>query len=125
MLLAQPTGTCQTSSRMSHQPDNICAGTQVVALVEIRGPNKSACMHVLRMLTTGAANLRKASVPVRLEAHCHRFLAVKSSALPWLEVNLWRRELHRDLDRVLAETELAERPDKEAGNEFLLKGGIQ
>ena len=26
---------------MSHQPDNIFAGTQVVALVEIRGPNKS------------------------------------------------------------------------------------
>jgi len=26
---------------MSHQPDNICAGTQVVSLVEIRGPNKS------------------------------------------------------------------------------------
>ena len=26
---------------MSHQPDNISAGTQVVALVEIRGPNKS------------------------------------------------------------------------------------
>jgi hypothetical protein len=27
--------------RMSHQPDNIFAGTQVVALVEIRGPNRS------------------------------------------------------------------------------------
>src|SRR5262249_507086 len=26
---------------MSHQQDNIAAGTQVVALVEIRGPNKS------------------------------------------------------------------------------------
>jgi uncharacterized protein len=26
---------------MSHQPDNISAGTQVVALIEIRGPNKS------------------------------------------------------------------------------------
>jgi hypothetical protein len=41
MLLAQPTGSCQTSSWMSHQPDNIFAGTQVVAHVEIRGPNKS------------------------------------------------------------------------------------
>jgi hypothetical protein len=41
LLLAQPTESCQTSSWMSHQPDNISAGTQVVALVEIRGPNKS------------------------------------------------------------------------------------
>jgi len=26
---------------MSHQPDNIFAGTQVVSLVEVRGPNHS------------------------------------------------------------------------------------
>ena len=26
---------------MSHQPDNIFAGTQVVALVEVRGPSDS------------------------------------------------------------------------------------
>jgi hypothetical protein len=41
MLLAQLAGFRQTSPRMSHQPDNISAGTQVVALVEIRGPNRS------------------------------------------------------------------------------------
>jgi hypothetical protein len=41
MLLAQPSGSCQTPSWMSHQPDNISAGTQVVTLVEIRGPNRS------------------------------------------------------------------------------------
>jgi hypothetical protein len=29
------------SAAMSHQPDNIFAGTQVVALVEVRGPNHS------------------------------------------------------------------------------------
>src|SRR5436305_4930613 len=31
----------KSNCRMSHQPENISAGTQVVALVEIRGPNKS------------------------------------------------------------------------------------
>jgi hypothetical protein len=41
MLLAQPCRDCQISLWMSHQPDNISAGTQVVVLVEIRGPNKS------------------------------------------------------------------------------------
>jgi len=29
---------------MTHQPDNISAGTQVVALLEVRGPNNS-CLH--------------------------------------------------------------------------------
>lgn len=41
MLLAEPGISCQTTSRMSQQPDNISAGTQVVSRVEIRGPNGS------------------------------------------------------------------------------------
>jgi hypothetical protein len=41
MLLAQPTLYWQFCPQMSHQPDNISAGTQVVTLVEIRGPNQS------------------------------------------------------------------------------------
>jgi hypothetical protein len=42
-------------------------------------------------------------------------------ASPWTEVNAWRRELHRDFERALAETKLPERPDYEAANGFLLK----
>ena len=41
MLLAALAQNWQVSQEMSHQPDNISAGTQVVALVEIRGPNQS------------------------------------------------------------------------------------
>jgi hypothetical protein len=41
ILLAQASRDRQIPLRMSHQSDNISAGTQVVALVEIRGPNKS------------------------------------------------------------------------------------
>jgi predicted nucleotidyltransferase len=41
MLLAQTNRDCQIPPWMSQQPDNISTGTQVVALVEIRGPNKS------------------------------------------------------------------------------------
>jgi hypothetical protein len=59
---------------MSHQPDNIFAGTQVVSLVEVRA-----------------------------------------------EVDAWRKELHRDFERALAETKLPERPDYEAANRFLIK----
>jgi len=33
----------------------------------------------------------------------------------------WRKELHRDFERALAETQLPERPDYEAANGFLLK----
>ena len=78
-------------------------------------------MHLLRLLLTGAATLRDARVPVRVEAHRDRLLAVKRGELPWTEVDVWRKELHRDFERALAETKLPERPDYEAANRFLIK----
>lgn len=78
-------------------------------------------MHLLRLLITGAATLRTSEVPVRIEAHRDRLLAVKRGDLPWVEVDAWRKELHRDFERALAETKLPERPDYEAANRFLVK----
>jgi predicted nucleotidyltransferase len=78
-------------------------------------------MHLLRLLLTGAATLRDARVPVRVEAHRERLLAVKRAELPWAEVDAWRKELHHDFECALAETKLPERPDYEAANRFLVK----
>ena len=78
-------------------------------------------MHLLRLLLTGAATLRQARVPVRVEAHRDRLLAVKHGTLPWPAVDAWRQELHRDFEHALAETKLPERPDYEAANRFLIK----
>jgi len=82
-------------------------------------------MHLLRLLLTGAATLREARVPVRVEAHRERLLAVKRGEMPWAEVDAWRKELHRDFERALNETRLPERPDYEKANEFLLKARRQ
>jgi hypothetical protein len=78
-------------------------------------------MHLLRLLLTGAATLRDARVPVRVEAHRDRLLAVKRGELPWAEVDAWRKDLHRDFESALAGTRLPERPDYEAANLFLIK----
>ncbi|MEQ2005185.1 MAG: nucleotidyltransferase domain-containing protein [Limisphaerales bacterium] len=78
-------------------------------------------MHLLRLLLTGAATLREARVPVRVEAHRDRLLVVKRGEMPWADVDAWRQELHRDFERALAETKLPERPDYESANLFLLK----
>jgi predicted nucleotidyltransferase len=82
-------------------------------------------MHLLRLLLTGAAALREVRVPVRVEAHRERLLAVKRGELPWAEVDVWRKELHHDFERALAETRLPERPDYEAANRFLIKARRQ
>jgi len=78
-------------------------------------------MHLLRLLLTGAATLLTGNVPVRIETHRDRLLAVKRGELPWAEVDAWRKELHRDFELALAETKLPERPDYEAANRFLIK----
>jgi predicted nucleotidyltransferase len=78
-------------------------------------------MHLLRLLLTGAATLRDGHVPVRVEAHRERLLAVKRGELAWAEVDAWRKELHRDFEIALSETKLPERPDYEVANLFLIK----
>ncbi|HWA25302.1 MAG TPA: nucleotidyltransferase domain-containing protein [Lacunisphaera sp.] len=78
-------------------------------------------MHLLRLLLTGAATLRLGRVPVRVEAHRDRLLAVKRGELAWEAIDAWRRELHRDFEQALSETKLPERPDYEAANRFLIE----
>jgi hypothetical protein len=78
-------------------------------------------MHLLRLLLTGSAALRTGRVPVRVEAHRDRLLTVKRGELPWVAVDAWRKELHRDFERALAATKLPERPDYEAVNRFLIR----
>jgi predicted nucleotidyltransferase len=78
-------------------------------------------MHLLRLLLTGAVTLRTGNVPVRVEAHREKLLAVKRGELPWSEVDAWRKELHREFECALTKTKLPERPDYETANCFLIK----
>src|SRR5438046_290677 len=67
-------------------------------------------MHLLRLLLTGAATLREGRVPVRVEALRDRLLAVKRGELPWVEVDAWRKELHRDFERALPKLDCPSAP---------------
>ena len=78
-------------------------------------------MHLLRLLLTGAATLRDGRVPVLVETHRERLLAVKRGDLDWSEIDAWRQELHRAFERAYNETRLPERPDYDAANRFLIR----
>jgi predicted nucleotidyltransferase len=82
-------------------------------------------MHLLRLLLTGAATLREGRVPMQVEAHRDRLLAIKRGELEWAELDAWRKELHQDFERALSETKLPERPDYEAANVFLVRARKQ
>ena len=74
-----------------------------------------------KWLPNRAATLREARVPMRVEAHRERRLAIKRGELSWTDVDTWRKDLHRDFERALAETNLPERPDYETAIRFLIK----
>lgn len=78
-------------------------------------------MHLLRLLITGAGTLRENRVPVRVETHRDRLLAVKRGEIAWAEIDAWRSELHRDFEEALRQTRLPERPDYEKVNAFLIE----
>ncbi len=78
-------------------------------------------MHLIRLLLSGVAILRDGSVPVRVDEHRERLLAVRRGDVPWEEVEEWRLRLHRELDQILATTQLPEHPDYERANDFLVR----
>lgn len=79
-------------------------------------------MHLVRLLISGITVLGEAAVPVEVVAtYRDRLLAVRDGLLGWDEVNAWRLDLHQQFDGAFAETALAERPDYDAANAFLIK----
>ncbi len=84
-------------------------------------PRWKHVMHLIRLLLSGATVLKEGFVPLRVEAHRERLLAIRRGEIPWDEIEAWRLRLHRELDEALRTTALPEQPDYERANEFLLK----
>lgn len=77
-------------------------------------------MHLIRLLLAGVGVLRDGIVPVRVDAHRDRLLAIRRGEVPWGEVENWRLGLHHELNAAFETTKLPERPDYERANVFLI-----
>jgi predicted nucleotidyltransferase len=84
-------------------------------------PKWKHAMHLVRLLLSGVVALRTGHVPVRVEAHRDRLLAIRAGEASWDEVNAWRLALHREFDAAYAATRLPERPDYAWANDFLVR----
>jgi len=78
-------------------------------------------MHLVRLLLSGITVLRRGFVPVRVEEHRQRLLAIRDGQVPWDQVDAWRQELHKQFDAAFQTTRLPDRPDYEAANALLVK----
>ncbi|MCI0643225.1 MAG: nucleotidyltransferase domain-containing protein [Gemmataceae bacterium] len=77
-------------------------------------------MHLIRLLLSGIGALRDGVVPVKVDAHRDRLLAIRRGELPWDDVEQWRLSLHQEFNAAFETTTLPERPDYERANAFLV-----
>lgn len=78
-------------------------------------------MHLIRLLLSGICALRDKYIPVDVGEHRQQLLEIKNGIMPWEEVNRWRLILHDQFEQAFKKTDLPERPDYEAANDFLVK----
>ena len=78
-------------------------------------------MHLIRLLLAGIEVLRNGYVPVQVDQHRDRLLAIRGGELPWDEVEQWRLALHQEFNAAFENTKLPERPDYEQANAFLIR----
>ncbi len=78
-------------------------------------------MHLIRLLLAGVTVLTEGVVPVRVDAHRDRLLAIRRGEVAFDDVNAWRLELHHAFETAYATTMLPPQPDYEKANTFLIK----
>ena len=78
-------------------------------------------MHLIRLLLSGVVVLKHGFVPLRVDEHRDRLLAIRRGEVPWEEVEQWRLALHRDLDEALKTTLLPQHPDYQRATDFLIR----
>jgi hypothetical protein len=77
-------------------------------------------MHLVRLLLSGIGVLRDGIVPVKVDMHRDRLLAIRRGEVPWEDVEHWRLSLHLEFNAAFESTKLPERPDYERVNAFLI-----
>src|SRR2546427_2696941 len=65
-------------------------------------------MHLIRLLLSGIAALRDGYVPVKVDTHRDRLLAIRRGEVPWKEVDNWRLSLHQEFNAAFETTRLPE-----------------
>lgn len=85
-------------------------------------PKPKHLMHLIRLLISGIGALRTGTVPVRVEAHRERLLAIRDGEIPLADVEQWRQALHREFEDAVHTTSLPERPDYATANALVVEG---
>ena len=78
-------------------------------------------MHMIRLLLSAVTLLRESTLVVDAGPHRERLLSIRAGTVAWEAVEVWRHDLHRELDEAYRRTSLPPRPDYRAANDFLVR----
>ena len=78
-------------------------------------------MHLIRLMLSGITILTDGFVPLAVDEHRERLLAIRDGLIPWSEADAWRLALHAEFDAAFEATSLPEKPDYAAANAFLVR----
>jgi hypothetical protein len=78
-------------------------------------------MHLIRLLLSGIGIMRDGLVPVRVEEHREKLLAIRRGEMPREEVEDWRKRLHYEFNAAAEATNLPERPDYQKADALLIE----
>jgi predicted nucleotidyltransferase len=78
-------------------------------------------MHLIRLLLSGITVLREGFVPLSVEEHREKLLAIRRGDIAWDEVNAWRLELHKCFNQAYERTKLPATPDYQRVNDLLVR----
>jgi hypothetical protein len=112
-------------SQMVYQTYNRYVMSQFKSMSQQRAKgvevNPKHATHLIRLMLSGITTLKHGFVPMSMNVHRDRLLAIKRGETPWQDINVWRLELHEAFDHALEATSLPEFPDYVRANAMLLK----
>jgi uncharacterized protein len=79
-------------------------------------------MHLIRLLHAGVGVMRDGVLTLRVDAEVReRLMSIRRGEMPWAAIEAWRADLNGQLDAAYATTRLAEHPNFERANAYLIK----
>jgi uncharacterized protein len=87
-----------------------------------REAKRKHAMHLIRLLRAGTTALQVGELPVRVrDEHRDEMLGIRDGVVPWSEIDILRKRLHREFEAAFSTTRLPERPDFQRANAIVVE----
>src|SRR5262249_14452331 len=112
-------------SKLAYQSYKAHADSQLKRLgqhlKETADPGWTLAAHRPPVLLAAVVSARERRVPVRIDEHRERILAVRDGRVSWKEFHAWRSRLMEEFEQAWVGSRLPDLPDRGRAERFLLR----